>query len=46
MGEYSPLKFFFSDGYTNSEGEETSVRKLRLTLKELVEKEGQTPPTE
>jgi RNA polymerase sigma-54 factor len=39
-----PLKFFFSDGYTNSEGEETSVRKLRLTLKELVEKEDKRHP--
>lgn len=39
-----PLKFFFSDSYTNSDGEETSIRKLRLTLKELVEKEDKHHP--
>ena len=39
-----PLKFFFSDGYVAADGEEASTRKLRLTLKEIVEKEDKGRP--
>lgn len=39
-----PLKFFFSDGYVAADGEEASTRKLRLTLKEIVEKEDKSHP--
>ncbi len=39
-----PLKFFFSDGYTTEEGEELSVREIRRTLKECVDKEDKGNP--
>lgn len=39
-----PLKFFFSDGYTNREGEETSTRRVRLALKELIDNEDKHHP--
>lgn len=39
-----PLKFFFSDGYKAADGEEASTRKLRLTLKEIIEKEDKSRP--
>ena len=39
-----PLKFFFSDGYVSADGEEASTRKLKLTLKEIVEKEDKRHP--
>lgn len=39
-----PLKFFFSDGYTGSDGEETSLRKLRLALKEIIDGEDKRHP--
>ena len=39
-----PLKFFFSDGYVAADGEEASTRKLRLTLKEIVEMEDKGRP--
>ena len=34
-----PLKFFFTDSYTTEDGEEMSTRKIKLTLKELIEHE-------
>lgn len=34
-----PLRFFFSDGYTTDEGEELSTRKIKLALKDLIDKE-------
>lgn len=34
-----PLRFFFSDGYTTDEGEEMSTRKIKLSLKELIDNE-------
>lgn len=43
FGIYS-LKFFFSDGYTTEGGEELSVREIRRTLKECVEKEDKSRP--
>ena len=39
-----PLKYFFSDGYTNREGEETSTRRVRLALKELIDNEDKHHP--
>lgn len=39
-----PLKFFFSDGYTTDEGEELSVREIRRTLKDCVDKEDKKHP--
>lgn len=39
-----PLKFFFTDGYTTDNGEETSTRKIKLTLKELIEAEDKEKP--
>ena len=33
-----PLRHFFSDGYVTEGGEETSTRKIKLSLKELKEK--------
>ena len=42
-GVYS-LKFFFSDGYTKDDGEELSVREIRLALKECIDKEDKKRP--
>ncbi len=39
-----PLRFFFSDGYTTGEGEELSTRKIKLALKELIDKEDKKKP--
>ena len=39
-----PLKFFFNDGYDTGEGEETSTRKIRIALKELVDSEDKKHP--
>lgn len=39
-----PLKFFFSDRYTDADGHEASTRKLRLMLKEIIEKEDKSQP--
>ena len=39
-----PLRFFFSDGYTNEDGEEMSTRKIKIALKELVGKEDKAKP--
>jgi RNA polymerase sigma-54 factor len=39
-----PLRFFFSDGYTTDNGEELSTRKIKLALKEIIEKEDKKKP--
>ena len=39
-----PLRFFFTDGYTNENGEELSTRKIKLALKEIVDKEDKKNP--
>lgn len=39
-----PLRFFFTDSYTTDEGEEMSTRKIKLALKEVIEKENKTKP--
>ena len=39
-----PLRFFFSDGYTTEGGEEMSTRKIKLALKDLVDKEDKKKP--
>ena len=38
------LKFFFSDGYTTSDGEEMSVREIRKILKECIDSEDKKKP--
>ena len=42
-GIYS-LKFFFSDGYTKDDGEELSVREIRMALKDCINKEDKSRP--
>ncbi len=39
-----PLKFFFNDSYTTEEGEERSVREIKLYLKECIEGEDPSHP--
>lgn len=39
-----PLRFFFSDGYTTRDGEEMSTRKIKIALKELIDKEDTRKP--
>lgn len=39
-----PLRFFFTDSYTTDEGEEMSTRKIKVTLKEIIEKEDKKKP--
>jgi RNA polymerase sigma-54 factor len=39
-----PLRFFFSEGVTNEEGEAVSVREIKTFLKSLIEKEDKTKP--
>lgn len=39
-----PLRFFFTDGYTNEEGEEVSTRKIKLALQEVIDKEDKKHP--
>ena len=39
-----PLRHFFSDGYVTDNGEETSTRKIKLSLKELINKENKEKP--
>ena len=42
-GVYS-LRFFFSDGITNEEGEEVSVREIKTLLKSFIDTEDKTKP--
>ena len=39
-----PLKYFFSEGIVNQEGEEVSTREIKMILKECIEKEDRTKP--
>ena len=39
-----PLKFFFSDAYTNQEGEELSVRQIHKALEECIANEDKKKP--
>ncbi len=39
-----PLRFFFTDGYINEEGEELSTRKIKLALKDIIDKEDKSNP--
>ncbi len=39
-----PLKFFFSEGLENSDGEEVSTRKIKKILKEAIDKENKSKP--
>lgn len=39
-----PLRYFFSDGITNAEGEEVSVKEVHNIIKELVDAEDKTAP--
>ena len=39
-----PLKYFFSEGLENQEGEEVSTRRLKKTLQELVDGEDKSKP--
>lgn len=39
-----PLRYFFSDGITNTEGEEVSVKEIHHIIKELVDKEDKNNP--
>lgn len=39
-----PLRYFFNDGYTNEDGEELSTRKIKLALKEIIDKEDKKNP--
>ena len=38
------LKFFFSEGITNEEGEEVSTREIKKILKDCVENEDKARP--
>ena len=39
-----PLKFFFSEGMTNNEGDEVSTREIKKILQELIEAEDKKNP--
>lgn len=39
-----PLRFFFSDSYTTEDGEEMSTRKIKVALKEVIQKEDKSKP--
>lgn len=39
-----PLKFFFSEGMQNKEGEEISTREIKIILKESVDEEDKSAP--
>ena len=39
-----PLKFFFNDGYTDSNGEEASTRRVLAALKDIIDKEDKRAP--
>lgn len=39
-----PLKFFFSDKITNSQGTDISTREIKLKLREVIEQEDKTNP--
>ena len=39
-----PLRFFFTDSYTTSDGEDVSTRKIKMDLKEIVDGEDKKKP--
>ena len=39
-----PLKFFFSEGITNAQGQEVSTREIKQKLREVIEQEDKTNP--
>lgn len=39
-----PLKFFFSEGITNDEGEEISTKEVKNVLREIIQKEDKRKP--
>lgn len=39
-----PLRFFFTDSYVTEDGEEMSTRKIKLALKEVIERENKQKP--
>lgn len=39
-----PLKYFFSEGMTNEEGEEVSTREIKAILKQCIDEESKTKP--
>ena len=39
-----PLRYFFSDGIANAEGEEVSIKEVHKIIKELVNEEDKTTP--
>lgn len=39
-----PLRYFFSDGVTNTDGEEVSIKEIHHIIKELVSNEDKTAP--
>ena len=39
-----PLRYFFSDGIANAEGEEVSIKEVHNLIKELVDEEDKTAP--
>nr|WP_308535742.1 RNA polymerase factor sigma-54 [uncultured Prevotella sp.] len=39
-----PLRFFFTDSYTTEEGEEMSTRKIKVALKEVIDRENKKKP--
>lgn len=39
-----PLRFFFSDAYTTDDGEEMSTRKIKVALKDAIDKEDKHSP--
>ena len=39
-----PLRFFFSNSYTNEQGEDLSTRQVKAALRELIEAEDQRKP--
>lgn len=39
-----PLRYFFSEGITNTEGEEVSVKEIHHLIKELVDNENKSAP--
>ena len=39
-----PLRFFFSDSYVTSEGEELSTREIKAVLREIIEAEDKRKP--
>ena len=39
-----PLRYFFSDGYRTAEGEELSTRKIKVTLRDIIDAEDKHKP--